>query len=255
MSAFNDIDLACEACGHEFRATLWTAVDAKEDPELKGLLLGGELNLIQCPACSRVAYQDHFVLYQDPAAELVAYVYPPGRQSEETFLRQTMLSSFQEAESILPAGQRKGYEPVLLFGLESLVEMMSHEALRAEQSQIAQAICQEKGIPFAVLRPSEARRLGTLRVLPLAAPNAGPDRKNVLHGLKRLLTEDPALDLYVRLQADVEEDPSWTARGAGMDAAKAFRPPTPSKSRASFADRQIPHKKPAPKDPGRASRR
>src|SRR3954469_4499031 len=80
MSNFNDIDITCEQCGQEFRGTVWTAVHAGQDPELKVLLLGGELNLVMCPQCGYVAYHDRFILYQDPAAEIVAYVYPQAQE-------------------------------------------------------------------------------------------------------------------------------------------------------------------------------
>ena len=91
MSSFNDIDITCEQCGEEFRGTIWTAVHAKQDPELKDLLMGGELNMVMCPECSHVAYHEHFVLYQDPAAELVAYVYPDAQREEAEALKDMML--------------------------------------------------------------------------------------------------------------------------------------------------------------------
>ena len=56
MSAFNDLDITCEKCGEEFRGTVWTAIHAGVDPELKELLLGGELNMVMCTKCSHVAF-------------------------------------------------------------------------------------------------------------------------------------------------------------------------------------------------------
>src|SRR5579871_5023263 len=100
MSTFNDIDITCEQCGKEFRGTIWTAIHAKQDPELKELLLGGEINLVMCPECSHVAYQDHFVLYQDPTAELIAYVYPASEHGNIETLKNMMLSGFREAQAI-----------------------------------------------------------------------------------------------------------------------------------------------------------
>src|SRR5260370_34033102 len=124
MSSFNELDVTCEECGEEFKGTVWTAVHAKQDPELKEVLLGGELNLVMCPECSHVAYQDHFVLYQDPAAELVAYVYPARQQGEAETLRPMMLNGFRQAQEVYEPKKRLNYEPILLFGLESLVKMI-----------------------------------------------------------------------------------------------------------------------------------
>lgn len=214
MSNFNDIDIECANCGHEFRGTVWTAVHASEDPELKELLLGGELNLVQCPSCAHVAYHDHFVLYQDPEAELVVYIYPQHQQPDEAFLRKTMLKSFAEAQAVYSPNQRKTYKPIMLFGLEALVEMMTEEELRAEQSQIAQYICKEKKIPMVLLKPSEARRLGIMRTLPLESEKKSANRANILGGLKKLLAENPTLDLYAKFLKDVADDASWDLQKA-----------------------------------------
>ena len=209
MSTFNEQDITCEECDEKFKGTVWTAIHAGEDPELKDLLLGGELNLVMCPHCSHVAYQDHFILYQDPAAELIAYIYPLPQKAEEDFLRKAMQESFQEAQKVYAPDQRKDYDPLLVFGLESFVEMMHQEELRAEQSQIAEALCKEHRIPYVVLRPSQARRLGTMRVLPGGTGNDLPQGK-LLTGLKKLLTLNPALDLYAALLKTVESAPDWS---------------------------------------------
>lgn len=201
MSAFNEIDITCPVCGEEFQGMVWTAVHAKEDPALKDILLGGELNLLMCPKCSHVAYQDSFVLYQDSAAELIAYIYPPAQRLDEEFLRKTMLLNFHEAQKLYEAKDKKDYEPILIFGLATFVEMMHEEESRAEQSQIAEAICKEKGIPYFVLRPSEARRLATTRV----CPGVKGDSASVLKGIRDLLAINPALDFYRKLAVSLEE--------------------------------------------------
>src|ERR1019366_5230475 len=85
VSTFNEIDVECAECAHEYKGIIWTAVHASEDPVLKDLLLGGEFNILICPGCARPAYQDHFVLYQDTAAELIAYIYPPAQKADEEF--------------------------------------------------------------------------------------------------------------------------------------------------------------------------
>ena len=192
MSTFNKIDVTCGECGKEFTGILWTAVHAGEDPILKDILLGGELNILMCPKCSHAAYRDHFVLYQDPKAELIAYIYPPDQSGEEEFLRSAMLVSFQEAQKGLEPKERKEYEPILVFGLASFVEMMREENSLAVQSQIAEVICREKGIPYFILRPSEARRLKSMRVI----PGTRGEQTAILKGIQTLLAANPALDRY-----------------------------------------------------------
>jgi hypothetical protein len=199
MSAFNEIDVACENCGEEFKATVWTAVHAGEDSVLKDILFGGELNLLMCPKCSHVAYYDHFVLYQDLQAELVAYIYPAVQQVDEEFLRQSTLKSFREAQELASPKDRKDYDPLLVFGLETFIEMMREEESRAEESQVAEAICQEHHLPYYKLRPSEARSLKTMRVIPGVQKNSA----TVIKGIEELLKINPRLESYAALAKEL----------------------------------------------------
>jgi len=200
VSTFNEIDVACDNCGEEFKATVWTAVHAGEDTVLKDILLGGEFNLIMCPKCAHVAYYDHFVLYQDPKAELVAYIFPSKQEGEEDFLRQSTLKSFREAQELASPKDRKDYDPLLVFGLETFIEMMHEEEARAEESQVAQAICQENKLPYYMLRPSEARRLKTMRVIPGVQKNSAA----VLKGIEDLLKINPRLERYAKLAGELK---------------------------------------------------
>src|SRR5579872_7474332 len=106
MSAFNDIDVTCVDCGEEFRATVWTAIHAKEDSELKDLLWGGELNLLICPHCGQVFFYEHFLLYQDPAEEILAYVYPEREETNRTELEKMVLRGFEEAQQEFEKAKR-----------------------------------------------------------------------------------------------------------------------------------------------------
>jgi hypothetical protein len=209
VSTFNKIDVSCGECGEEFTGILWTAVHAGEDPVLKDILLGGELNILMCPKCSHAAYRDHFVLYQDPAAELIAYIYPPDQASDEAFLRQSMLLAFHEAQKVMDPKERKDYVPILVFGLATFVEMMREETIRAEQSQIAEAICRESSIPYTVLRPSKARAFKSVRVLPCGTSREQPTRADILGGLDRLLVKNPALNIYAGLHKAIQENHQW----------------------------------------------
>jgi hypothetical protein len=209
MSAFNDLNIECENCGEEFRGTVWTAIHAKQDPELKDLLLGGEINLIMCPDCGQVAFHDHFLIYQDPEIELIAYVYPETQASEREVLEKEMKRGFSEAQAVFETKDRFTYEPILVFGLESLVEMLHSETEEGEQYDVAEAVCKEKHIPYVTLRPSESRRLSLPRVLPHTASSKNPSRADVIAGLEKLIQVDPALDLYKTLLENVRANSSW----------------------------------------------
>ena len=209
MSAYNDLDITCEQCGEEFRGTVWTAIHAGVDPELKDLLLGGELNMVMCPKCSHVAFQDHFLIYQEPADELVAYVYPENQEENREELRLMMLKGFREAQEGFEPKARLNYEPVLFFGLESLVEHINEELDWTEQSDVAAAVCKEKDIGFIRIRPSESRRLKLPRILPRVGNSAKPDRVSVMAGIKALLSANPLLSLYADQLEVIQGDVQW----------------------------------------------
>jgi hypothetical protein len=209
MSTFNDIDIDCLECGETYHGAVWVGIHVGQDPELKDLLLGGELNLVACTECGHVTFHDQFLLYQDPAAELIAYVYPESEHTRLEELHKFMLKGFQDAQESVPPAERKTYQPLLVFGLENLIEMLHKEAEIAEQSQIAQEICKEHQIAIELLRPSEARKRQSVRVLPRSGLKRPPSRQEVLEGIEKLLTLNPALDIYRKLKSDIQADPAW----------------------------------------------
>ena len=88
--------------------------------------------------------------------------------------------------------------------------MLQTEESRAEQSQVAAKICKEHEISVQVLRPSEARKRGIMRVIPAYAPGESNRRRaSILKGLEQLLKINPQLDLYERLQSQIKSDSQW----------------------------------------------
>jgi len=144
MSAHNDLDLTCPDCGEEFRGILWAAIHAKQDPELRELLLGGELNLIACTKCGKTNFYENFLLYQDPALQLVAYVYPQADQDREAELRPLMERGFKEVQETFPIKERFTRPPQLFFGLASLVEAIREEEEAALKKEVEEARRQTK---------------------------------------------------------------------------------------------------------------
>ncbi len=143
VSAFNDLDLACPDCGEEFRGTVWTAIHAQQDPELKELLLGGEMNLLACSHCGKTNFFENFLLYQDPALDLVAYVYPQADEAREAELRPLMEQGFKEVQETFPLKERFRRPPQLFFGLAALVEVIRAEEREALQKEVEAARLKE----------------------------------------------------------------------------------------------------------------
>jgi len=139
VSTFNELDIACEACGEEFKGTVWTAIHADQSPDLKELLLGGELNILFCPKCAHTFFYEHFLLYQEPRLGLVAYVYPPADELRKEELEILMKRGFSEAQETFDPEDRLPFEPTLFFGLDELQARIRHEDKRLIEEDVEKA--------------------------------------------------------------------------------------------------------------------
>jgi hypothetical protein len=63
-------------CGRAFETEVWIALNVTTDPELRQLLLSGELNKVECPVCGRESRVDHELLYVDMARHLLIAMLP-----------------------------------------------------------------------------------------------------------------------------------------------------------------------------------
>jgi hypothetical protein len=125
MSALTQ-DVKCP-CGEEFEAELFAAVNAQREPELKDAVLAGQLNVVECSMCRRLIYAERFVLYHDPAAELLAFVYPADFQAEEARWKAKTEEDFAAAASAQKPEERLPYRPMTLFGLDALAARLSKD--------------------------------------------------------------------------------------------------------------------------------
>ena len=60
-----------------FDVTYWSLVRVDENDDLKGAILGGELNLVRCPECGTYFHHDGEIIYFEAPAELLVFVFSP----------------------------------------------------------------------------------------------------------------------------------------------------------------------------------
>jgi len=58
------------SCGEKFHADLCEYIFTEYDPELRDALLGGELNMVACPACGEIFPAENRLLYRDEKNKL-----------------------------------------------------------------------------------------------------------------------------------------------------------------------------------------
>lgn len=196
MSFASEEEVDCP-CGETFPARLWNSINLREDPDLRSVLMGGELNVAACPACKALVFTERFLIVHDPEAELMAFVHPKAREAEREYLEACMHRDVAQAEGV-EGGAKLSYPPALYFGLDALVDAMAAEQESNDQSAIVDAL--GAALPANVVRlpPAKARAAGLPRSVPLAGGGGMAER--LAAGLEALLAVNDRLTVYAALR-------------------------------------------------------
>ncbi|NOX62462.1 MAG: hypothetical protein GXP42_11050 [Chloroflexi bacterium] len=154
--------IPCPHCGAQYQAPIFHVVDVGETPELKQVVLAGQLNASQCPHCRQVNYVAAPLLYHDPEHEFLAVFIPPQLNLSEN-QRQKLIGDLTKAlMDSLPAEKRRGYmlTPQQFLTMDSLLEKLlgfegvTPEMLEAsrKKAQLVEELAriQNDGIAFNV---------------------------------------------------------------------------------------------------------
>jgi len=194
MSVKQKHEITCR-CGFTLEAELWDGINVQEQPELKELLLDGELNIVICPRCDEMFYAEHFLIYFDPSEELLAFVFPEARKREKEKCSKEMREKFENIK--LESGSYgMDYEPMVLFGLESLMEFLVKQDENELEIQVVEKLAKELGFGIARLRPSIARLYGIPKVLPCRSSQTNGSVDDIYAGLKDLTRKNRRLKFY-----------------------------------------------------------
>jgi hypothetical protein len=203
MSIKQKHEVTCR-CGWTFEAELWDGVNAQEQPDLKELLLDGELNIVICPRCGEMFYAEHFVIYFDPSEELLAFVFPEARKREKEKCSMEMREKFDNIK-LESNSYSMDYEPMILFGLESLMEFLVKQEENELEIQVVEKLAKEVGFGIARLRPSIARTYGIPKVLPCHTSQTNGSVDNIYAGLKDLTRKNRCLKFYSHALEKIRE--------------------------------------------------
>ena len=208
MSLSSHEEIRCP-CGEIFEAEIWNSINAVEDPELKDAILNGEINIVSCPKCGQIFHAEHFVLYHDTEKELLAFVYPASFVQDEEHWRNKMEEDFKKATvEIMPEGMIS-YKPILLFGLDSLVELIRDEQEQEDENSILEYFAESYGLTILTLKPYFARVNKIPKVLPVLKANDSDRRSEIIEGLKVLLRHNNLLSHYSTFLQTIEADANW----------------------------------------------
>lgn len=118
--------VTCPSCGATYTAAVFSIVDVGANPELKGLVLGGQINTAVCNACGAGGPLSVPLMVHDPEHEFLGVIVP-GQARLDDMQTQKMIGEMSQAlMARLPADQRKGYmfQAQQFFEWDSLIEKM-----------------------------------------------------------------------------------------------------------------------------------
>ena len=149
--------VSCPNGCENFEADRWTFINAKQNPELKDAILGGELNLFCCPQCHSFFYGDSDLIYLDEETELLVFAFSEKNRSKRKELEKKMQHDYELLKDTLFKQVQLDVGPIYVFGLEELKELLIKEQARMDESQAIAAAAATLGLKVARLVPQWAR--------------------------------------------------------------------------------------------------
>lgn len=118
------VQLTCPACGTRFRSFIFTLVDGGDQPELKGALLTGQLNIAACPRCGVASVLSAPLVYHDAGKQLFLVYVPQELNSQPQEIDRFIGDASAFFLRSLPPDTPRGYllAPRRFLSLQSLIE-------------------------------------------------------------------------------------------------------------------------------------
>lgn len=200
------VQITCPACGTPFRAGIYTLIDVAQQPELKGALLSGQLNVAVCPNCRTGSMLGAPLIYHDPSKQLCLVFFPQELNSRPEDQERFVGEATSFLLRSLPADAPRAYllSPRRFLTLPSMLDAIleadgiSRETLEAQRrhvdliSELAELVADEAA--FAQL--AEQRRddlspefFATLAAFIQATPPSQADSRDLLLQVQAQLAE------------------------------------------------------------------
>ena len=138
------IQISCPACGTPFRTAIYTLVDVTQQPELKSLLLSGQINLAVCPNCRAASMLAAPLIYHDATKQLCLVYFPRELNSRPNEQERFVGEATSFLMRSLPADAPRSHllAPRRFLTLPSLLDAVleadgiSRETLNRQRAQI-----------------------------------------------------------------------------------------------------------------------
>jgi hypothetical protein len=133
----------CPNCGTPYVVPVFTILDLGANPELKGALLGGQINVAQCPNCGAGGPLSAPLMVHAPDRQFLGVVIPPEARLNDIQRQKVIGDMTQTLMRKLPTEARKGYlfQPRQFLDWQRFMEQMwefegvTPEMLRRQRGQ------------------------------------------------------------------------------------------------------------------------
>lgn len=212
--------VTCPACGTRFQTPVEQVLDVRVDPQVKGRVLNGSVNIAICPSCGTGGKLNLPFLYHDPENE-VALLYLPMEVGKTEIERQKHAGTLtQQLMNSLAPEERKGYllQPETFINMESFtrrlleIEGISEDDMQRtkEQQQFMEQLLQAEPEAWAGLLEEHAALIdesffALLDYLLRMAASAGPENADFkrMQDLVEFVTEQHPLGQVLKQRSDV----------------------------------------------------
>ncbi len=118
--------IQCIQCRQPIRATIQSVIDPAQNPQAKIALLGGNINMVQCPHCGTPNSVLAPVLYHDGSKELLIAYVPMELGLPKDAQEKAIGELMREVTSELPQGAFKAYllQPRQALTMQGLIEQV-----------------------------------------------------------------------------------------------------------------------------------
>ncbi len=136
--------ITCPNCGVPYAADIHQVIDAARQPQLKEMLLSGQLNVAVCPNCGAGGRIATPLLYHDPDHDLFMVHVPQELNLDQVRREELIGRMVQQVVNQTPMEKRRGYmlQPQTMLTMQSFMEKVwgtegvTPEMLARQQKQV-----------------------------------------------------------------------------------------------------------------------
>jgi hypothetical protein len=138
------VQIRCQSCQAPFAVPVWTYVDTGIQPELKSLLLSGQMNVAMCPNCGAGGMLGTPMAYHDPAKKFFFTLFPQELNLRPDEQERFVGEATKVAMETLPKEAPRGYilTPRRFMTMQAMIETVlegegiSKEVMQAQRARV-----------------------------------------------------------------------------------------------------------------------